>query len=307
LAAYLAYHFAGELKRYATYKNTMVDQTMNIDPAVLQFFEINEENKKQIEKHKEMRESEEYKNLLKYLKQTVLDFIKTLQLCNFAASRWDFYTDNYLFPRHFDDIIESAVTAQLAIENGALNPARRELRHILEVAVNMAFVDEEVSRYELEERINFFKSKKVTKRNVDHIKDLPLRMLGDNRSDFKNETINCWVTASNYVHFTKRTMDEKIKIRSEGIKLGFESLEMLEQLVKEIHHVLSIIVILAFETIGPTFTGDILSDGLDGDDNWHFHKNKHIAAIDAHFDYKAERKDRLKEHIERRNKRISEK
>ncbi|QVK23304.1 hypothetical protein KHX94_00205 [Shewanella dokdonensis] len=66
----------------------------------------------------------------------------------------------YLLPRHFDDIVEAALTAQLAVENGALNPARRELRYMLEVAVNVAYVDEIRAKDSFDERVAFYRGKK---------------------------------------------------------------------------------------------------------------------------------------------------
>lgn len=92
--------------------------------------------------HEKLRNSEEYESKLGFLRRTIRDLMRTLTACEIAASRWQEFGDKYLLPRHFDDIAEAALTAQLAIENGALNPARRELRYMLEVAVNVAYVDE---------------------------------------------------------------------------------------------------------------------------------------------------------------------
>lgn len=255
-------------------------------------------------KHEQMRQSPDYQASLLCLRHTIQGLLRTLQICDIAATRWHFFTENYLFPRHFDDVVEAAITAQLAIENGALNPARRELRYMLEVAVNTAFVDEHWASAKFNERIDFFKSKKVNKRNVDHITELPLRMLGKKREAFIQATRNAWVRSSNYVHLTKRRMDEKLSLRAKGIRLGFETAEMLAEVTLEVHHVCSIVVVLVFETIGPSFTGDILVDGIDSDENWPFHADEFLAVVDSHFDYKHERQKRLESHIERRVRRV---
>jgi hypothetical protein len=256
--------------------------------------------------HENVRQSSEYQKSLAYLRRTIEGLHKTFQICEFAATRWPVYAERYLFPRHKDDIGEAAVAAQLAIENGALNSARRELRYMLEVAVNTAFVDEVASDGDVEARLAFFKGKGVKKQNVDHIRDLPLRMLADKREKFVDVTRLAWVNSSNYVHLTKRRIDEKVKLRAEGIRLGFETAQMLAAVVQEVHDACSIVVVLAFETIGPNFTGDILvTGGLDNNDAWPFQNNEFIAAIDSYFDYKHERQAGLEKYVTRRERRVS--
>ncbi len=79
---------------------------------------------------------------------------------------------------------------------------------------------------------------------------------------------------------------------------------MLKDIVAEVHEVCSIIVALTFETIGPSFTGDLLVDALDEQDQWAFHANEFIAIIDSYFDYKHERKEGLEQIGQRRESRI---
>jgi hypothetical protein len=262
------------------------------------------ESQKKADEHEKLRESAEYQAELSFLRQTIQDLIHSIRICEIAASRWQEFSENYLLPRHFDDIVEAALTVQLAVENGALNPARRELRYMLEVAVNIAYVDEVKARGSLDERISHYRSKSVNKSNVDHVFEIPLRMLGTHKAPFAASVRDAWVRASNYVHLTKRRIDEKLRLREQGVILGFETLDMLKQVVSEVHEACSIVMALTFETIGPSFTGDILVDSLDAQDKWSFHASEYIAIIDSHFDYKHERKDKLNQITRRRNERI---
>jgi hypothetical protein len=79
---------------------------------------------------------------------------------------------------------------------------------------------------------------------------------------------------------------------------------MLKQVVADVHEACSIVMVLMFETIGPTFTGDLLLEGLDENDEWAFHASGFIAIVGSHFDYKHERQDRLDELVQRRNRRV---
>lgn len=276
------------------------------DPLVAAIMAARHEQQKLAREHEEVRECEDYQKPLVYLRRTIAGLYETLHICEVAATRWPVYAERYLFPRHKDDIGEAAIAAQLAIENGALNPARRELRYMLEVAVNTSFVDEEASDLDLDARIAFFRSNRVRKQNVEHIRDLPLRMLGDEREEFIRATRNAWVHSSNYVHLTKRRIDEKVRLRAQGVRLGLETPEMLAAVAGEVHDVCSIVAVLAFENIGPTSTGDILvSGGLDSNEKWPFHDNRFVAAIDAHFDHKHERHADSENHVDRRERRIN--
>jgi len=93
-------------------------------------------------------------------------------------------------------------------------------------------------------------------------------------------------------------------LREQGLSLGMETIDMLEDIVSEVNEVCSIVVALTFETIGPSFTGDLLVNSLDEQDEWAFHANGYIALIDTHFDYKHERQGRLEEIHQRRENRI---
>ena len=254
--------------------------------------------------HDELRSSKEYQVETSILEKTITDLIHTLRVSALAASRQPNFTENTLLLAYFEDLVEAALTVRLAIENGALNSARRELRNMLEVVVNCAYVDEKKGSETFDEKVTFFKSKQVKKRNVDNVFDLPLRLLPNHKNDFGNSVRNAWVKGSNYVHPTKQRMNEKLLLREKGIIIGMETLEMMKSIVADVHETCSIVVVLVFETIGPPFTGDLLVECLDEIDDRAFWKSEFVATVDAHFDYKHERQHRLAHHIERRNRRI---
>lgn len=274
------------------------------DPLTIALQEKEKRHTENVSKHEKLRASPEYQKSFKLLQHTVHDLIHTVRACELAASRWSEFTNNYLLPMHLEDIVEAALTARFAIENGTLNPARRELRYMLEVAVNISYVDEAKSKANFEERIKFYRGKGVKKSNVDHIKELPLRMLGEHKESFIRNVIEAWVRGSNYVHLTKRRIDDKLRLRAEGITPGFETVEMLDEIVAEVHQVCSIVMVLTFETIGPSFTGDMLVEFLDERDDWSFHASPYIAYIDSRFDYKHERKENLETIIAKRKARV---
>lgn len=253
--------------------------------------------------HDALRESPEYRAELGTMRTAVRHFAESLRMLDFVATRWSAYKENYLLPVYFDEFVEAALTAQLAIENGALNPARRELRYMVEVAVNIAYVDETRSGGSFDERTTYYRSKEVRKQNADHVRDLPLRMLGAYGPLFADSVVQAWVKASNYVHLTKRRVDEKLKLRQQGVTLGFETLAMLQSVVADLHEACSLVLVLNFETIGPLFTGDVMV-ALEDRDDWAFHASGWIALIDSYFDKKYERANYLDSLLQKRAGRI---
>src|SRR5690625_2841836 len=259
---------------------------------------------KKIQEQSVLRNTEEYQDTLRFLKKTLVDTLKTLRIWDYAASRNSTIAETYLFPIHRDDLVEALLVAVYSIENGALNAARRQLRFVLELVVNILYVDEEMAACSRDEKVKYYFGSRVKKRNVDNIRCLPLRLLGEHKEEFANLFKTDWINATNYVHHTKRRLEEKLYLMEQGYSPGFESLEMLEEVVDEVYRVCSIIVILALETIGPSATGDLMVLYFEDEQDWVFHKNGYIAIIDRYYDYKAERKGKVAKLEQRRKSRV---
>jgi len=299
----LNYHVVKHTVRL-TGRISNVDTNIADNHLMTALMNSSDESQRKAAQHEILRKSDQYQEELSFLKHTVQDLNHSLRICELAASESREFTECYLLPRYLGDLVEAALTAQLAIESGALNPARRELRYMLELAVNVSYVDEIRAKDSFDERIKFYKGKQVSKNNVDHALQLPFRMLGKNKEPFAYSVRNAWVRASNYVPLTKTRVDQKLCLREKGVRLGMETLTMLQDLVSEVYEVCSIVIVLAFETIGPSFTGDLLVNYLDEQDHWIFHANKYISIIDIYFDYKPERKEKREQISKRRERRI---
>jgi hypothetical protein len=193
--------------------------------------------------------------------------------------------------------------AAFAIHEGYLNPARRELRFLIELAVQALFTDQEMGTSSFDVRLEFFK-RKVNHSSADHIRDVGLGLLASRDHEFKQHVIKAWAAASTYVHPTNAQMRERFSMTAAGAGLGFETVEQLRSAVDEVGRVLGIGLVLCFHAIGQSFTGDFIVDGVDGDDTWPFHSDQFVAAIDEFFDYKHERQEHLAAIRARRARRL---
>lgn len=259
------------------------------------------------EQHKAVVESSEYQSQLARLSQLTFDFIATLRLCWFATTRAGEWVDKSLFMRSVDDLMQSTVLIRTAIHEGARNAARRELRYMIELAIKALFVDQKMPTSTLEHRLVFF-TRKVDSSSISSVKDLAFNILASVEADtVVKKLLAAYSRACEYVHPSVRQIQERLELADNGISPGFETADELRQSNDELFEGLSLVLVLLFEAIGGSFSGDIWeTGGLSDRDDWVFHGHPLVAAIDEHFDYKAERQGRLQEIKQRRGRRLLE-
>jgi hypothetical protein len=254
------------------------------------------------EAHERERSTPEYKAEITRIRETVHAFANTMRLCVIASTRSQLASESF-FLRHVDELSTAAVLSAAAFNEGAINAGRRELRFLLELAMKAAYVDEAINSSPFETRLEFF-ARKVKRHSADYVRDLQLAMLGPERDAFTKAVVNAWSEASNYVHPTTRQIRETLELRAAGSSPGFGSRAELARAADALLDATTYAVVVAFHVIGPPLTGDMLVDALDKHDRWPFHASRFVAAIDASFDYKAERQERLDEIRNRRGLRV---
>ncbi len=259
------------------------------------------------EQHKAVVETPEYQSQLSRLKHLAFDFIATLRLCWIATTRAGEWVDKSLFMRSIDDLLQSAVLIRMAVHEGARNPARRELRYMIELAIKASYVDQKMPTSTLENRLIFF-NHKVDASSIASVKELSFNILAAAEADIVvKKLLAAYSRACEYVHPSVRQIEERLELAEKGIGPGFETADELRQSNDELFEAFSLVLVLLFEAIGGSFSGDIWETGeLRKREGWAFHGHPLIAAIDEHFDYKAERQEKLEEIKRLRAKRLAE-
>ncbi|MFI4855064.1 MAG: hypothetical protein ACIAQF_08830, partial [Phycisphaerales bacterium JB065] len=217
------------------------------------------------------------------------------------------WVEKSLFMRSIDDLMQSAVLIRMAVHEGARNSARRELRYMIELAIKALFVDQKMPTSSLEHRLIFF-DRKLDPASIAPVKDLAFQILDASEADLVvKKLLAAYSRACEYVHPSIRQIEERLELVAKGISPGFETTAELEQSNNEVFESHSLVLILLFEAIGGSFTGDIWeTGGLSDRDEWVYHGHPLVAAVDEHFDYKAERQERLQNIKERRAQRLAE-
>lgn len=280
------------------------DQPMTVETLFAEWQKQAEEKQAQ---HKLVVESPEYQSQFARLSQLTCDFIATLRLCWFATTRAGDWVNKSLFVRSVDDLMQSAILIRTAVHEGARNAARRELRYMIELAIKALYVDQKMPASTLDHRLDFL-NRKVSSSSISLVKDLSFHMLAAAEADTAiKRLLAAYSRACEYVHPSVRQIEERLEQSANGITPGFDTSDELRQSNDELFEGLSLVLVLLFEAIGGSFSGDIWETGqLSNRDDWAFHGHPLVAAIDSHFDYKAERQGRLHVIKERRRRRVAE-
>ena len=261
------------------------------DPFKAAFAAEAVERQRRQEAHARERATPAYQAAICAIRETVQAFADTMRICVLASTRWK-EANELFFLKYIDELSTAAVMTASAFTEGAINAGRRELRFLLELTTQAAYVDEAMSASPFAARLEFF-DRKVKHQSADHVRDLKLTMLGSEREAFTKAVVAAWSDASNYVHPTARQIRETLELRAAGASPGFETTAELLRAGNALLDATTYAVVITFHVIGPSFTGDILVDALDQHDRWPFHASRFIAAIDGYFDYKAERQSQL--------------
>jgi hypothetical protein len=205
-------------------------------------------------------------------------FMIGLRTCWLWSTRWPAYYDNTMTFRAMDDLVESAITARLAIDNGALNPARRELRFVLGSAINHLYVDERLLRgVSLEIKLTSPRTKNIDTVKAANAIDLSIGAL--------------YGRLSQVVHPSPAQFRVRLARSAQGNYLGFESLDELREITDLQLEVYDIALACVFRSLEP-MTGEVFIEVLDDLLWWPFHHTPHCYRMSAMFNYKAERQNR---------------
>ena len=138
--------------------------------------EMEKTREKKLVEHKKHLASEEYQSALHLLYVVTTDFIKGMKACSMYCSRGAEFRDNSLSLSHIDDYFMSAIMIMTMLKEGGINPAKREIRYLIDSSMRYLYVDQQLWRGSIKEKLVYF-DKKVDKSNIKYINDIDLHMI----------------------------------------------------------------------------------------------------------------------------------
>jgi hypothetical protein len=242
-----------------------------------------------IAKYGTVQVDDEYRAQWTYMLRLTRDFVVGVRSAAVAFTR---YTESkkWLLQSSMDDFLESAISLVSLAQQGVFNVGRRELRYMVELAVKCVYVDQICPTHAaLAQRVELAgDSAQVPRSSVEVVDRLTLRML-PNPIDFMESVRSTFGSLSRYTHPSKDQLEERFRRVDRGEFSGFESARTLRAFNRHVGAAYDHILVLIFEGIGPTFTGELFMQIFDHDSAWKFHKGHYVRQVSAHFDYKSER------------------
>jgi hypothetical protein len=258
------------------------------------FLDMQKEREAKIAAHKEHLASEEYQSALRLLNAVSMDFINGMKSCSMYCNRGAEFRDNSLSLSHIDDYFMSAIMIMTMLNEGGINPAKREIRYLIDSSMRYLYVDQQLWRGTIKEKLVYF-DKKVDKSNIKYINDIDFHMIKapELKSAFCSEYKTVYYKACEYVHASTKQIEERFSLYEQGITIGLDRAEQLKEVTELLREVYSSLLVFTFHAAGVSTTGDLMVDTLSPQESWVYNGNRYITEIDRHFDYKYERKEFL--------------
>jgi len=263
-----------------------------IPPELQPFADFIQAKEAKIAEHKQLMESDQYREQATRLTRLLKGAVEALQACWLMSTRSSYLSDETLTFRFIDDAIFSLVGISSAIFNGAHNPARREMRYLLESVCKHYHVDssQRVGGELLREKLEDLKVN-VPRSSINFVGDQDFFALDDCKAkELRSDLKDMYSQSCRYVHRSREQIDEYLAAVNRGTSPGFESASEFRTMNQEFARLCDVVVYLSLSVLGPSgLAGDLFLNVFDGNETWPYHKTKYCKALSEYYNYKAER------------------
>lgn len=228
---------------------------------------------------------------LQYLREVTHAFMRGVWACYLMSTRSQAWTENSMMFRLVLDTIQSPIAIQSLIENGSHNPARRELRYVLESAVKYLHVDEALPQALLSEKLDFL-YRCVPRSAISVIDEVVVSLPASAMPRFRADVKDVFAQMSGFVHPSRRQIDAYLHQFDKGSWPGNESVPEAWHMSHLVFRVYDLVLVLLFTGVGPGLAGDIFVHAFDDEPEWKFHRGTYMKQRSQLHDGKHERKSR---------------
>lgn len=219
----------------------------------------------------------------------VSDYALALNAVSLMSTRWGGYGQARLSVRMLDFFLESAISALSLVREGMLNPARREMRFLLEASIKAWWCDCVEPGGAVETKVRFLDDLGAA-RFRDVVETIEPRLLDvSTKTALLQLVTDLYARLSTHVHASTSGIGVDIRRFEKGQYVGFETIADVNRANDLFAQVLDVSLAATFESFDAGLVGDIFVTLLDKEPKWSFHRLPLVQAISHHFDYKAER------------------
>src|ERR1051326_5033436 len=233
----------------------------------------------------EVLKSQSFQDGLRRLGGLADDFVLGISAARLMSNRLP-GRERYLLNQFSGQLVESANAITQNAREGMQNPARRELRYMLEMSVKLSVRDNE-HHTSLDDRIAALQASE--ERFEDYVAQLAYFPEFEKPEVANAAVSSLYKALSVFVHPTAPQLEEMLRREARGEPLGMESIGTLDRFNDLAFQVYDLVLVRVFTPMGVSMAGDIFTGWLDGRAAWRFHKGKFIKRLSKCFDYKHER------------------
>ena len=254
--------------------------------------------------HATLRACQPYKAAIKQFDRLAMDYGLAITAINVTSARWPPFRQRLITLRVTQHLVESLAAVICLVNEGALNPARRELRFLVEASVKTLWLDQDGPKIG-DTRSDQTNGRKLTdvamkvaaldslgeKRFAEIVASLWFKMLDERGARMYRQTAtDLYSKLSTFNHITSGNVEHDLADFERGRAFGLETVANINTIARLTKRVLDLALASHFEAFDSGLVGDIFVHGLDDRPHWTFRKTTLVGAIDRHFDYKWERK-----------------
>ncbi|HEY1055796.1 MAG TPA: hypothetical protein VGE24_11690 [Emticicia sp.] len=237
--------------------------------------------------------SDAYKDEWRRLIEMRKSIIYCLSFCYTNSVRDGVSGERNFFLRMLDDITQSVISIEIISKEGIMNTCRRELRYLIELSIKSCLIVNNTSKHVFEEQIKEYE-KLLSSSNINPINSLSFSYFQpDYEDEFKTEVKRIYGYLCKYSHSSSHQILERLRRAKIGRTMGFEGVQELKELNKDVERVYAVVLVMIFHSIAQYVVGDFMVEPNGQTVSWYFNRSKYINIIDQQFDYKHERQSIL--------------
>lgn len=268
------------------------------------FRSLIEKRQQMVDDHTALRAGQPYKGTVRQLKRLAADYVLALTMIDLMATRWPPFFDSLVTLRVKPHLVQSLTAAFSMAGEGALDPARRELRFLIEASVKTLWLGKSGPHNDQTklDGANSGRSLDVADKVV-ALDDLGRKRFGEivaslqfglldeeGAGTYRRTATDLYSKLSTFNHMTSGNVVRDFANFDRDRGFGFETVAEIDAFARLAKRVLDLALASHFEAFDPALVGDILVNLSKDWPRWKFRKTPLVGIIDRHFDYKLERK-----------------
>lgn len=276
----------------------MTDET---DDPMDRIRAIADRRRQRIDQHDQLREDPQFKAAMGRIDRLIMDYGLGLTVIDLMATRWPEFFEQLITLRVKQQFVESMVAAGQSIKEGLHNPARRELRFLLEASIKTLWLDTGSPAINgvaplaavpgtVDEKVAALDD--LGKERLGEVIDsLTFRLMDAAGAETYRQTANSlYGRLSTHVHISSTVIGKDLKGFDKDRDFGFETVGDVNAMADLMRQVLDLALASHFEAFDAGLVGDMFVALFDDMDRWSFRKTPLVSAVSRQFDDKAEGK-----------------